>query len=108
VTQMEKRNLTRFELELPARLTLIKHPDPTALELITSDVCAGGAYFQTDRPLPVGTELNVEIVLPLDELKKIEGKKAHIKVSGSVIRINEQGMAIRFEPDFVIQPLAEK
>ena len=98
-----KRRMERFDLELPARVTKAKEGQGDEnLDLLTSDICAGGAFFQTDQPLPLGTEVKIDLVLPLDELKKIEGKKALIKVSGAVIRITGDGMAICFEEGFKI------
>jgi len=105
-----KRKMERFSLELPARILVVdevKKEEPESLECLTCDISAGGAYFHTDQPLPVGTEMHIDLVLPLDELKKIEGKKASIKVKGAVVRIGEKGMAICFDEKYKISPLAE-
>jgi hypothetical protein len=53
----------------------------------------------------VGTEMQVDLVLPLDELKKIEGKRANIKLKGAVIRTGEKGMAIIFDKKYRISPM---
>jgi hypothetical protein len=50
--------------------------------------------------------VNIEMVLPLDRLKEIEGKQAHVRISGAVIRTSENGMAIGFQDDYVISPLS--
>jgi len=103
-----KRKLERFSLELPARIYVIGDKDePDSLAATTSDISASGAFFHTDKPLPLGTEMNIDLVLPLDELKKIEGKKASIKVKGAVIRIDESGMAISFAKGFQVSPIPE-
>ncbi len=103
-----KRKLERFHLELPARIFLNGGGEVTkSLDAITSDISAGGAFFHTESPLPVGTEMYVDLVLPLDELKKIEGKRANIKVKGSVVRIGESGMAIIFDKKYLISPVQE-
>ncbi len=101
----EHRRAERFSLELPSRIRPVGEEEAEkALELVTSDVCSGGAYFQTDSPLPVGTQVKIEMLLPLEKLKQIEGKQTYIKVSGAVIRTTEKGMAICFENDCVIAP----
>ena len=108
--ELGKRKMERFSLELPARISIAgkaEKKEPESLECITSDISAGGAFFHTDQPLPVGTEMHIDLVLPLDELKKIEGKRASIKVKGAVVRIGEKGMAICFDEKYKISPLVE-
>jgi hypothetical protein len=103
-----KRKLERFPLELPARIFVDCDGAGTdCLDAVTIDISAGGAFFHTDKPLPVGTQMEVDLILPLDELKKIEGKRANIKVKGAVIRTGERGMAILFDKKYRISPLAE-
>jgi c-di-GMP-binding flagellar brake protein YcgR len=95
---------------LPARISLVgEEKEPVSLDAVTSDISAGGAYFRTDKPLSVGvgTQMDVDLVLPLDELKKLEGKRARIKVKGAVVRITENGIAICFNKEYQISPLAE-
>jgi len=108
MTPAEKRSMERFQLTLPARVIPKDIEDSQPLELLTSDICAGGAFFQTDSPLTVGTEVKIDLVLPLDRLKELVGKKAHIKVSGFVVRATATGMAVCFEPDYEIRPLTEE
>ena len=104
----EKRRLERFSLELPAQLYVGgEAQDRQTIDLLTSDICAGGAFFETEWPLPVGSEVKIDLVLPLNELKKLEGRKALIKVSGAVIRSDEKGMAICFDKGFKMLSLQE-
>ena len=101
-----KRKLERFPLKLPARIFVDGGEGEAALlDAVTSDISAGGAFFYTDTPLPVGTEMNVDLILPLDELKKIEGKRANIKVKGAVIRTGKKGMAIIFDKKYRISSM---
>ncbi|MBW2560606.1 MAG: PilZ domain-containing protein [Deltaproteobacteria bacterium] len=101
-----KRKLERFPLKLPAHIVVDgEEKEAASLDAITSDISAGGAFFHTGTPLPVGTEMYVDLILPLDELKKIEGKRAKIKVRGTVIRTGEKGMAISFDRKYRISPM---
>ena len=101
-----KRKLERFPLELPARIFVgCEGEGADCLDAVTCDICAGGAFFYTDTPLPVGTKMDVDLILPLDELKKIKGKRASIKVKGAVIRTGESGMAISFDKKYQISPM---
>jgi len=105
VSRPERRTLSRLDLELPAKVSKTGDGDSGALELWTSDVSAGGAFFLTGQPLPVGTELEIDLILPLDELKKLQGKNAHINLSGEVVRVSQKGMAVCFAKKYTIRPL---
>lgn len=102
----EKRKMERFSLQLLARFS-VKGGDGgrDSIELLTRNISAGGAFIQTHSPFKVGTRLNIEVIFPLDRIKKVEGEMAFIKVNGSVIRSETQGMAICFDEDYQILPL---
>jgi hypothetical protein len=102
------RRLQRYSLKLPATLEInseAEQHDQEVINLLTSDVCSGGAYFQTDQPLPEGTKVKLDLILSIEELKKLEGKHALIKVTGKVIRTESTGMAICFEGGYAIKPV---
>lgn len=102
----EKRTMERFPLEVPSKITILNDSEEgETFELMTSNVCAGGAFFNTARSLPIGTEVKVDMIPPFDALIKSEGKKVHIKIFGEVIRNNSTGMAISFEKNYKIKSL---
>ena len=72
----EKREMDRFPLELPTCL-IVKSEDrkQEPIELQTSNVCAGGAFFKTNKPLSMGTEVGISMILSLERLKKFREKK---------------------------------
>jgi hypothetical protein len=100
------RRLHRFNLQLPAT---IKYSGKKGkfiqeiIDLLTSNVCSGGAYFSTKKPLSKGTDVNIDLRLPKEELCKSGCKRALIKVHGKVIRVESKGMAICFNTDFEIK-----
>jgi hypothetical protein len=102
----EKRRQERFDLVMPAAIELINEAhDERVINLLTTNICSGGAYFHTTQPLPEGTKVKLDLVLPLENLmKKIkkEDKKAFIKVTGKVLRTESEGMAICFDKDYQI------
>ncbi len=101
----EKRKMERFSLELPTSLSVVnarRNKEP--IELFTRNVCAGGAFFKTERPLSVGTDLKIDLIVPLDRIKNLKGKRSRIDVSGSVIRTEDQGMAVCFGKKYRIEP----
>jgi len=105
---MTKRSLERFDFKLPARLEVVGADDEKereVLNLLTSNICSGGAYFHTDQPLKEGTPVKLDIILSIEELKKLSGKQALVKVSGKVIRTEAGGMAICFSDDYQIKSI---
>ena len=101
----DKRRLERFNLGLPSQISVGTGRDQQNIDLFTRDISSGGAYFHTEVPLPVGTTVKIDLVISLDELKKIESRKALIKVSGEVVRSENEGMAICFSKDYKITPI---
>ena len=103
----EQRRLERFQLELPAKIEVLRQAqEKEVLDLLTKNICAGGAFFHTTNPLPNGTRVKIDLILPLDKLKKLKDfDKAYIKVNGTVIRSESAGMAICFNEDYEITPL---
>jgi len=97
VEESNRRRKERIRLELAAQLSVgDQDSGQDTLHVSTSDISTGGAFFHTERSLPVGTKLEVDLILPLDELKKVEGDSATLKVSGIVARTEEKGVAISF------------
>jgi len=101
--QFNRRKMERFDLELPAYLRIVdKDIKQESLKFITSNICSGGAFFRTEKPLSVGTDVKIDIILPLNKFKNGRSKTSHIDVSGSVIRTDQQGMAICFDKNYKI------
>ena len=103
----EKRKLERFDLSIPARIEpMTPCQEQETLDLLTSDICSGGAFFHTSQPLSEGTQVKIDLVLPLDKLKKLKDDCSHayIKVTGTVLRSESTGMAICFDEDYQISP----
>ena len=102
---IEKRKMERFSLSLPALLSIKDDTGNTrAFEFIIRDISAAGAFFKTDTPLSVGTEVKMDLLLPLDKFKTGKNYRSHIDVSGSVIRKESQGMAVCFDKKYSISP----
>jgi c-di-GMP-binding flagellar brake protein YcgR len=106
----ERRKMQRFRLEIPAKIEIIGTGEQKGtIEVLTSDICAGGAYFRTRKPLPEGTQVKIDMVLPLEHLRKVseEYNRAYIKVSGTVLRTESSGMAVSFDEDYELGPYKE-
>jgi hypothetical protein len=109
--QVEKRGLRRFDLEIPAKIRVTSSQrKERALDLLTSNISSGGAFFHTSQPLSEGTVVKIDLILPLNRLvKRLEKgekryKHAYIRISGKVLRTESRGMAIVFNEDYEISP----
>ncbi|MBW2091412.1 MAG: hypothetical protein JRI34_04710, partial [Deltaproteobacteria bacterium] len=61
----EARRLERFDLELPAKLEVLEYDEDKenrTLNLLTRNICSGGAYFYTEQPLSVGTNVKIDLI----------------------------------------------
>ena len=101
--EFDRRKVERLSLELPAYLYPTKmNENSKPLNLVTSNISSKGAYLKTANPVSVETVVNLNIILPLKKFKNINGKISHIGVSGSVIRTDQNGMAICFGKEYKI------
>ena len=99
---IEKHNMERFDLKLPALLSIKAESGYTrAFEFMIRDICAGGAFFKTDNPFSVGTDVKMDLIIPLD---KFGSNRSRIDVSGSVIRTEKHGIAVCFDKKYSISP----
>ena len=104
---VNRRKLERFELQLQALVSIDKGEcAPKTINLLTTNISSSGAFLRSAHPLPIGTKVKLDLVLSLDELKKVKGKRTLIEVSGEVIRNGGQGMAVCFAEDCKISPIA--
>ena len=101
--------MERFDLELEAFVSLPGETDRTERgNLVTRDVSRSGVFLVTDAPLPVGSKVNVDMILTLGGRKKQNAQQAWIKASGKVLRADKQGMAVGFDDQSRILPLPKK
>jgi c-di-GMP-binding flagellar brake protein YcgR len=100
----EKRKFKRIRTKVPAKIELVdSQQEADFVNLLTIDISAGGVYLQADPPLPEGTKVKLDIILPLDKLRlsKVSGHYL-IKAKGKVLRCKKDGMAIIFDEDYQI------
>lgn len=103
----DKRAYERFDLEIPVRIGIVGSDQAGAaeLDLTTRNICAGGAFFHTEEPLPEGTRLKIDFVLSIEKLKEMLDSYCRIKVEGEVVRNEKGGIAVRFDEDYEIIPV---
>ena len=105
MNESDRRKLERFDLRLPTKLFWTgKDKEQETIELMTNNICAGGAYLITNSPLPKGTEVKMDVTLQADKVHESKKPLSVIDVSGYVIRTDHQGMAICFNREYRIMP----
>jgi len=103
-----RRKMDRFTLELPAVISITDEREkPRTFNVVSRNICAGGAFLQTDEPLSEGTYVKIDLILSLNNLQGMEGKGSRIDVSGTVVRTESQGMAVCFDKRYQISPVNE-
>jgi hypothetical protein len=103
-SSVEQRRMERFSLELSAQLQTMGATAAAPVPSHSTDISACGGFFVTDSRLPVGTEVMVDLFIPLDALKKGR-EKTRVHVSGIVVRTADNGVAISFDEQYQIFPL---
>lgn len=99
--------MERFSLELSAQIQPMEAPAASPVLSRTTDISACGGYFVTDIPLPVGTEVLVDLFIPLKTLKKGK-KKTRVQICGMVVRAAADGVAISFDEKYQVFPLQDR
>ena len=101
---VEKRKLERFDLNIPAKVQVVSGGEKEEMKLTTRNICSGGAFFRTTQPLPVGTEITIDLVLPLGKFQKLKDikKQVSINLTGKVLHAETTGMGVCFDEEYQI------
>ena len=105
---LDKRSMERFNLDVPALVGLkndTSTDSKTTVELRTRNICAGGAFLMIDSPFQTGTKVEIDVRLSLFDNSVEKVQKSGIHLSGSVIRTDADGMAVKFDKKFQIFPV---
>lgn len=104
-----RRIQERLNLNLVATIQHVSgdHSGSTSAQTVTRDISASGAYLLTSTSLPEGTQLELEVLLPLAELRPLEesGKDIALKAIGHVVRADTIGLAVQFDNPQNLKPL---
>lgn len=104
----ERRKLERYQLRVPTTIELADASGQRELlKLETKDISADGAFFDSVKQIAEGMHLKLEMVLSVERLKELIGadKKVELKLEGTVIRKDSDGIAVLFDKKYQIKAL---
>lgn len=101
----ERRGMERFSFTMDFCTISSKNaPDYRAEHFCIDNICAGGAFIRTREVLPIGTDVTLDMILPLKDENRHLIKQSQIIVAGEVVRTAEEGMAVEFGKQYSIAP----
>lgn len=99
--ESNRRQQERVNLSLVATIQPIEDGQATntVTQTTTRDISATGAYLLTPMTLPPDTQLELEVLLPFDELAPLnaQGQNVALKAVGHVVRAENEGLAVQFD-----------
>jgi hypothetical protein len=100
----EKRRFARYEINVPVRVRLLTEED----EIIyagTSNLSAEGVLLHSERPIPEGSLVKMDIFLDFEELVSAADPEGImiLTTTGRVTRSGQHGTAIRFNGDYAFR-----
>ena len=93
----DRRQLQRYQLRAPAIVKGTIENQGMVAELYTRDICSGGAFFQTNHPLPTGVSVEITLFLHPHRVK--------VTTDGTVVRSEHDGMAVAFGEQYQMSPV---
>ncbi len=93
----ERRKYERFQLELPARLTMNSSERTEIFELQTRDMSSAGAFLLTTERFSEGTRCQLELIVISERIKELTGVQGLIKIEGTIVRSTPEGVAVCFD-----------
>jgi hypothetical protein len=103
----ERRSMRRFELKLP----FLTAPSGKDKEIdgrwLTHNISAGGAYINAVHVLPVGTRLEIKLLIPRTGSSSFVQGGAVVRLCGEVVRADEKGTALEFDDQYRIFQMDE-
>ena len=101
----QKRKYERFDLRLSGKLITLNSGREEVLDIVTNDLSAGGAFLHAVKPIALGARVRLIMTLASEKLKELTGAQGLMRVAGTVVRSDAEGMAICFSADYELVPI---
>lgn len=112
--RVHKRHSLQIQIKMTAETLSGKTP---LMEFLSANVSAGGAFVETEKPLPLASKVRLDFlfsledlqmlkfILSLETLKSWKGTRLWIRATGIVVRHEPNGMGIMFDENYQIIPM---
>ena len=97
----ERRKMRRFDLRLPCLIGPFSESGGQN-EWMTQNISSGGAYILSGQVYPVGTRLEVRILIRRNGQTAPPQNSSYVCIWGEVIRTDTAGAALEFDDDYQI------
>jgi hypothetical protein len=102
----ERRGFERYELVIQAKVFFYRRKAQGRwMQAMSKDISSQGVFFHSDEPLPLGTKVYIEFVLPVSSLPSSQARNSRFECFGTVIRKESGGMAVCFDKSCKITPV---
>jgi len=98
----ERRKYERFILGLSGKMEVVTLGKQEVIDVVTTDISAGGAFFHSAEPIPEDGQVKLELIVASERLKELTGAQGLIRVEGTVVRSSPKGLAICFQKNHQI------
>ncbi|GAC1661111.1 MAG: hypothetical protein NVS9B4_12940 [Candidatus Acidiferrum sp.] len=80
----ERRTARRYDLSLPVIIRAYSEPGVDSQQGKTRDISTRGLYFEIDKELEAGSELDITLTLPAE---LTHGTEVFVRAMGKVVRV---------------------
>ena len=114
----ERRVHERFFIHIQTKMTAETLSGKTPMmEFLTANISAGGAFIETEQPLPLASKVRLKFLLSFKELKMLKfilslemlkawkDERVWVSATGIVVRHEPAGMGIMFDENYQINPM---
>lgn len=118
MSEKERRIHERFSINVQTKMTAETLSGKTPMmEFLSGNISAGGAFIETDHPLPLASKVRLEFLLSLEDVQKLKfilaldtlkawkGDCVWASATGIVARLEPNGMGIMFDENYQVSPM---
>lgn len=99
----DRRHMRRFTLRLPCLIYDLNDAcEDLLLEAWTVNISTGGALVETDRRLPLGMAIHVNLLIRRNQAAETIDTGGCVNVNGRVVREDEDGLGVAFSEEYRI------
>lgn len=105
---LEKRSCRRYSIRMRTMLYFEQDTfSRSEFEALSKNISSRGVFVITKEISSIGAEVKVEIQLPLSNLRDYAINDSCLLCSGSIVRVEDDGIAVSFSKPCKITPLCQ-